>query len=77
MPTYSLPTLTASVFYDGTPIADGDECVPVVFVVDSNGKTASVQGALLEVQAAPPAPSFAPSSTPPRALRDLIREDLD
>lgn len=65
MPTFSLPTLTASVFSDGTAIADGDTCVPVVFVVDSNGKTASAQGPPIVVQVAPPAPSFAPSSTPP------------
>jgi hypothetical protein len=44
MPTFSLPTLTASVFSDGTVISPGATCIPVVFVVDSNGKTVSFRG---------------------------------
>lgn len=44
MPTFSLPALSNSLFYDGTPVRANDICVPVLFLVDANGKISSVQG---------------------------------
>lgn len=44
MPTFSLPALSNNLFYDGTPVRANDVCVPVLFLVDANGKISSVQG---------------------------------
>lgn len=66
MPTFSLPTLSNASFHDGTPISVGDECVPVVFVVDSNGKTVSAQGSPITISssATPSFVSSAPAKEP-------------
>ena len=45
MPTFSVPALSASQLIDGTPLGPNQTVVPVMLVVDANGKIASFRGA--------------------------------
>ena len=44
MPTFNIGQLSSGVYYDGTPVRPNQSVVPVLLVVDSNGKTASLKG---------------------------------
>lgn len=44
MPTFSVPALSNTVFFDGTPLGPNDVCIPMILVVDANGKIASYRG---------------------------------
>eukprot|EP00873_Tetraselmis_striata_P027015 jgi/Tetstr1/447279/TSEL_034716.t1 len=67
--------MSNATFFDGTPLAPNDVCVPMILVVDSNGKMASYRGnpitvqdvrdpdvAGFEVAQAPATYTFAPSA---------------
>lgn len=52
MPTFTLPDLSATNFVDGAQINPGDECFPVLLVLDSNGKGVRFDGPSIKVTAA-------------------------
>eukprot|EP00873_Tetraselmis_striata_P027108 jgi/Tetstr1/447372/TSEL_034809.t1 len=74
MPVIPVPAMSNATFFDGTPLAANDVCVPMILIVDSNGKMASYRGnpitlqdvrdpevAGFEVAQAPATYAFAPS----------------
>eukprot|EP00873_Tetraselmis_striata_P026898 jgi/Tetstr1/447162/TSEL_034599.t1 len=75
MPVIPVPAMSNATFFDGTPLAPNDVCVPMILVVDGNGKIASYRGntvtmqdvrdpevAGFEVAQAPATYTFAPSA---------------
>lgn len=64
MPRFAIPTMASAVFNDGSPIAPGDTCFPVLVLVDSNGKIVQFTGPDIVVPAPPGPSSVAPSPSP-------------
>lgn len=49
MPSFSVPSMSIDKFSNNTMISPGDEVVPILLVVDGDGKTASITGDTIKI----------------------------
>ena len=50
MPIYSVPSMSINKYQDSSRIAPGDEVVPIILVVDEDGRMTSLQGETIKIR---------------------------